>query len=457
MYKKLSIVVVIAMVVASLVLNTQLVSASTVVAITSPTSGSSVTGTSFTVTGSATAKRAITVKVNGTTVGSTTSDNSGNWSLNVTGQTAGAKTIEATASVSYAYTFSNTASTMSVINTVTDEKIGSDVSTSVIQSQGVVSPDGTQMVTEAGFGNGANLKVWSLANPEVPVVTHNITAADANTVAIRYTPDGTYFYATTEAADFSGGHITRYNSADPTISASVTGYNQNFPADLGFKANSSTMYVANVISGTISVIDVASNTQTSTFVSGGGSGGSLSPDDVHMYSVGGGLGGVVPIDVSGPTSGALVATGTNPRANSYNLSGSQFIVNNFSSDNFSVIDTATDTVTNTISTGTGSGPVGLAFLRDYSKLYIANSGLDQVSVRDPSTFAELKTIAVGDTPYGLTTGPIQSATTSVSFTLASATLAETGVNSHLASYFAFASLASGVGGVYIMRRKNILV
>lgn len=425
-YKKLILAVIFVTILAISLVPLGSIKAATTISITSPTSSSTVNGTSFTVTGTATAKRAITVKVNSTTVGTTTSDSSGNWSLTVSGQSSGAKTIEATASVQYAYVPNQGASTISVINTVTDEKIGSDISSSVAQNNVVVNPSGTQMVSVSGFGANA-IKVWSLADPEVPVITHNLTATGAHAIAVNYTPDGTYFYVSSEAGDFSGGTVTRYNSADPTISAAVTGYNQNFPAYPAINSGSTRAYVANVVSNTISVINIATNTQISTFASTGG-GGPLMSDDIHGYSVSNGGDSATPFNVQTETSGTAISVGDGPLGSTYSQDQSLLLVANATSDNISIINTNSNTVTNTVSTGTGSTPYFPAFTNDFSKLYVSEAGLDQISVRNPTTLATTGTIPVGDNPRQFSFSPIQTATTSISFTLSSASLASTGMD-----------------------------
>lgn len=435
-------------------------SAATTVAITSPTAGEEVTGTSFTVTGTATADRKITVSVNGDEVGTTTSDASGDWSLDVTGQDAGAKTIEATASVSYAYVANTADATISVINTVTNEKIGSNISSGVNQTSVSIKPDGTQMVTTSGYGLGNTIKVWSLANPEVPVVTHTLTASGGMTLGAFYTPDGQYFFVTSEEGNFSAGYVTRYLSTDPTTSAAVTGYNQNFPAYVSFKSDSSRAYVGNIGTSTMSVINVSTNTQISTFPGGDtGGGGPLMSDNVHGYSLSGSNDTVRPYNVDAGTFGDAIIVGSGPRSGILNQAQNNYIVSNYSSDTLSVIDTNSNTVVSSPSTGAGSRPFGLAFSNDFSQLYIVESALDRVSVRNPSTYAVASNITVGDAPGVITLGPVESATTSVDFTLTAAssssadeTLADTGQNTYL--YLALASCLLIAPAVYLRKRYD---
>lgn len=458
MLKKLKLLVIATILVAPLILSPIQASAATTVSITSPTSGEEVTGTSFTVTGTATADRKITVSVNGDEVGTTTSDGSGDWSLEVTGQDAGAKTIEATASVSYAYVANTADATISVINTVTNEKIGSNISSGVNQTGVTIKPDGTQMVTTSGYGLGNTIKVWSLANPEVPVVTHTLSASGGIALGAFYTPDGQYFYVTSEEGDFSAGYVTRYLSADPTTSAAVTGFDQNFPANVSFKSDSSRAYVGNVVSSTMSVINVSTNTQISTFAGGGsGGGGPLMSDNIHGYSLSFGTDSARPYNVDAGTFGSAISVGSGPRVGILNQAQDNYIVSNYSSDTLSVIDTNSNTVVSSPSTGAGSNPFGLAFSNDFSRLYVVENALDRVSVRNPSTYAVASNITVGDSPGTITLGPVESASTSVDFTLTAAssssadeTLADTGQNTYL--YFALASCLLIAPAVYLRKR-----
>ncbi len=432
-------------------------SAATTVAITSPTSGEEVTGTSFAVTGTATADRKITVSVNGDEVGTTTSDGSGDWSLEVSGQDAGAKTIEATASVSYAYVANTADATISVINTVTNEKIGSNISSGVNQTSVAIKPDGTQMVTTSGYGLGNTIKVWSLANPEVPVVTHTLTASGGIALGAYYTPDGQYFYAASEEGDFSAGYVRRYLSTDPTTSAAVTGYDQNFPAYVSFKSDSSRAYVGNVASSTMSVVNVSTNTQISTFAGGGGTGGGpLMSDNIHGYALSGGSDSARPYNVDAGTFGSAISVGSGPRVGILNEAQNNYIVSNYSSDTLSVIDTNSNTVVSSPSTGAGSNPFGLAFSNDFSQLYVVESALDRVSVRNPSTYAVASNITVGDAPGVITLGPVESASTTVDFSLTSSStasgdsLADTGQNTYL--YLALAGSLLIAPVVYLRKR-----
>jgi len=70
----------------------------------------------------------------------------------------------------------------------------------------------------------------------------------------------------------------------------------------------------------------------------------------------------------------------------------------------SVIDTATDTVIGS-PIPVGSVPIGVAVAPDGSKVYVANSYADTVSVIDTSKKQVTATVLVGPNPYGVAVAP----------------------------------------------------
>ncbi|MBA3956681.1 MAG: hypothetical protein H0X58_08475, partial [Acidimicrobiia bacterium] len=88
-------------------------------------------------------------------------------------------------------------------------------------------------------------------------------------------------------------------------------------------------------------------------------------------------------------------------------------VANSSSDDVSVIDTATDTVVATVDVG--DGPVGVAITPDGARAYVANFNSDDVSVIDTATNTVVATVDVGDGPQGVAITPaaVDSPTSSI--------------------------------------------
>ena len=69
----------------------------------------------------------------------------------------------------------------------------------------------------------------------------------------------------------------------------------------------------------------------------------------------------------------------------------------------SVINTATNTVSATITVG--SDPNGVSVSPDGSKVYVANEGANTVSVINTATNTVTATITVGTNPYGISVSP----------------------------------------------------
>ena len=81
---------------------------------------------------------------------------------------------------------------------------------------------------------------------------------------------------------------------------------------------------------------------------------------------------------------------------------------NSGSNNVSVVNTATNTVTATVAVGTT--PFGVAVTPDGTRVYVANSGSANVSVISTATNTVTATIAVGLAPIGVAlAGPIAQA------------------------------------------------
>ena len=78
-------------------------------------------------------------------------------------------------------------------------------------------------------------------------------------------------------------------------------------------------------------------------------------------------------------------------------------VANYDSDNVSVIDTATNTVVDTV--GVGDEPRGIAITPDGSRAYVTNYGSDNVSVIDTATNTVMATVVVGSYPDGIAITP----------------------------------------------------
>jgi YVTN family beta-propeller protein len=128
------------------------------------------------------------------------------------------------------------------------------------------------------------------------------------------------------------------------------------------------VYVTNVKSNSVSVIDTATNTVV----------------------------------------GTPVPVGKEPRGIAISPDGTAAYVSNFRDDTISVIDTNTNTVTNTIPLRTGQarkGPQGIAVAPDGATVYVVNGFDNSVSVIDAASKSVIANVAVGQEPQAIAFTP----------------------------------------------------
>jgi len=102
--------------------------------------------------------------------------------------------------------------------------------------------------------------------------------------------------------------------------------------------------------------------------------------------------------------GCLPLLWASPRAaRAQSIGDGTAYVTNYSSGTVSLIDTASNTVTTTLTVG--SGPERVAFTPDGSKAYVTNSLSNTVSVIDTSPIMVMATIPVGSSPVGVDVSP----------------------------------------------------
>ncbi|MFE2853708.1 Ig-like domain repeat protein [Streptomyces lavendulae] len=187
------------------------------------------------------------------------------------------------------------------------------------------------------------------------------------TVAVAAHPNGSRLYTANDGNDsvtvvnaVSGAIITDFplsatgNPVDIAISPDGTrGYTANFGV-FGPPQNSSS----------VSVFDTATNMQTAAIFTGRGTRGIVvSPDGTRAYTA------------------------------------------NSQDGNVSVINTATNTVINTIPVLGGGTPAQLAVTPDGSRLYVANDNNNTVTVINPVAGTVVTTIPVGNNPLGVAITP----------------------------------------------------
>lgn len=101
----------------------------------------------------------------------------------------------------------------------------------------------------------------------------------------------------------------------------------------------------------------------------------------------------------------VVPVGASPRGIVISPDGTKVYIANSGSDSISVLDTMTKEVTNTIFLGLGVGPEGLAITPDGRFLISANRVSNNISLIDPDTYRIIKHIPVGMSPLRVSVSP----------------------------------------------------
>jgi YVTN family beta-propeller protein len=109
------------------------------------------------------------------------------------------------------------------------------------------------------------------------------------------------------------------------------------------------------------------------------------------------------IDTGTNTVTATVKVGLGPCGVTFNPAGTKLYVANCENNAISVIDTGSNTVTATVPVG--KWPMGVAVSPDGTKAYVANSGSNNVSVIDIANNTVAATVNVRKNPYGIAVTP----------------------------------------------------
>jgi YVTN family beta-propeller protein len=132
------------------------------------------------------------------------------------------------------------------------------------------------------------------------------------------------------------------------------------------------------------------------------------PTNNKVYCANCGSGSVTVIDGATDSVIATVSAGTHLYALCYNPTDNKVYCanrNNYSSDDVIVIDCGTDSVIATVPAGTH--PYALCYNPTNNKVYCANNGDSSVTVIDGTTNGVVATIGVGSSPRALAWNPVQ--------------------------------------------------
>ena len=161
------------------------------------------------------------------------------------------------------------------------------------------------------------------------------------------------------------------------------------------------IYVANMHSHNVTVIDGATNNTTLVAAGSEPCAVAVNPVTNKIYVVNEDSYNVTVID--GATNNTTtVAAGSRPLAVALNPVTNKIYVANFSSSNVTVIDGATNATT---TVATGSLPLAVAVNPVTNKIYVANKSSRDVTIIDGATNATTQ-VVVGDDPRGVAVNPV---------------------------------------------------
>lgn len=283
------------------------------------------------------------------------------------------------------------------------------------QTQTVVNGSPT---TAVNFPSGGCVYNWTNNTPGIGLPasgTGNISSFTA--VNTGSTPVTATITATPAPAGFAyiansaSGTVSVINIATNLVVATITVGSE--PSPISVSPDGSEVYVGNFGSGNVSVIDTKTNTVIATIDAISEPGGvAVSPDGTKVYvtSENPGMvplpGTVSVINTNTNTLSTTITVGADPVGVTFSPDGNMAYVVNTNSNNVSVINTNSNTVVAVISVG--HSPIDAAASPDGKFVYISNSfqgAVGTVSVINTATNTIVANITVGSNPYGLTFSP----------------------------------------------------
>lgn len=262
-----------------------------------------------------------------------------------------------------------------------------------------LSLGGTVPVARGGTGNATG-KATGFTGPLSGDVTG--TQLHTSVSSLAGTPLSSSAPQANQLLGFDGTSWTPTSVYDPLQVATLRWYGANEagetvtvgtnPSGLAFDGGQ--LWVTNLGSGTVSEIDVATDSVVNTITVGMSPGGAAF-DGSHIWVSNYGSNNVSEIDIGTHSVINTVTVGSGPVGEAFD--GSHIWVANTGSNNVSEIDVATHTVINTVSVGTY--PYAIAF--GGSHIWVANTIGNDVSEIDVASHSVVHTVTVGTYPEGL--------------------------------------------------------
>ena len=288
-----------------------------------------------------------------------------------------------------AYVVNSSVNTVTVVDTATATILGT-INVGQAPSRVAVSSDGTRAyVTNTTSASISVVEAASLA------VVNTIPTGAAPT-AIAVTPNGQRLYVMT-----AGGVVQVIDVATGALATSVT-VGGNTAGDIAITPNGARAYVS---SGTLSVIDTATNTATATAIAANAV--VISPNGLRLYATNGG--GVVQVVDTATNSLVASIPAGNPTTLALTPEGSRLYVGMggtwffttytatfVPSSTVLVIDTASNSVITSFNLGPSTNTAGrMAVTANRGDLYALVPSINSVAVAGVNTNAVRLTIPMG--------------------------------------------------------------
>jgi YVTN family beta-propeller protein len=298
-----------------------------------------------------------------------------------------------------AYVGNSGGSSVSVIDTATNQEVGSPIPVGLGPFGIAITPDArTAYVSniDTGLVKAVDLGSRQVVGPPIGV--------GGGPQGIAVTPDGSRAYVATNGGDQVALIDTATNFVGPPVPVG------DEPEFVAIAPNGDAAYVTNLISNTVSVIDTRTNQVTGLPIDVGmfPRGIAITPDGSRAYVANGGSNTVSVIDTAtNRVVGAPIEVGREPYAVAITPDGSRAYVTNAETATVSVIDTATNRVVGSQIPVT-SAPQAIAITPDGSRAYVPNQISNIVSVIDTHANQVIgEPIKVGSHPLSIAITPDQ--------------------------------------------------
>ncbi|TFB49008.1 phosphoesterase [Cryobacterium tagatosivorans] len=276
-----------------------------------------------------------------------------------------------------------------------------------------LSPDGKKLlVTNNGQGT-QSLQLVNTANHKVDQ-TLKYTSPESLYMGLAWSADGTHAYASAAANSkirtysYSAGKLTEGPAIQlPTKNPDGLALTL-FPAGLALTPDGKRLVVADQLADAVSVVDLATGTVSTTSVGHRPLSVAVSPDGRTAYVTNQGAKtvSVVNITAAAPTVTGTLEVGLHPNKSVLSRDGKTLYVANGDADSVSVVDLEAGTsspigLAPYKNAPIGSNPTGLALDDQGGRLFVSNSGNNDVAVISLATRTVTGVVPVGWYPTSL--------------------------------------------------------